>query len=174
MSEKKIVVYDLRLSYNGPVDIPGFYKEIDRWMEEKGMEKEIKKKMEHVTSKGKEIEYIVEAWKDVHHNYKDVVSLRALFHHVKEVDLKINKRKKRMQQADILLIFNGILETHLHTQWEMNPLFYFFRALFDKYVWKFHTEKYFGVVYSDTHDLHKRLKAYLSLGKYDLVHKNIP
>ncbi len=169
MVEKKIVVYDLRLSYNGPLRIEEFYKEVEDWTKEKGMEKELKKKMEHVTSKGKEIEWTVECWKNVAEYAKVVVRLRAMFHDVKEVNTVIDGKKARINQANVLLIFDGILETELSERWEQKPLFYFIRALFDKFVWKFHTEKYFDVVYADTHDLHRRLKSFFSLYKYKVV-----
>lgn len=169
MVEKKIVVYDLRLSYNGPLSMEAFYKEVEDWMKEKGMQKDLKKKMEHVTPKGKEIEWVVECWKDLAHFAKDIVRLRAMFHNVKEVDVLKDGRKMRINQADVLLIFDGILETELAHKWEQKPLFYFFRALFDKYIYKFYTERFFDVVYVDTHDLHKRLKAFLSLYKQKVI-----
>jgi len=169
MVEKKIVVYDLRLSYNGPLSIKAFYKEVEDWIKEKGMEKELKNKMEHVTPKGKEIEWVVECWKNVAAYAKDVVRLRALFHNVKEVDILKEGKKKKINQANVLLIFDGILETELSERWEQKPMFYFIRALFDKYIYKFHTERYFDVVYADTHDLHKRLKAFFSLYKYKVA-----
>jgi hypothetical protein len=169
MVEKKIVVYDLRLSYNGPFKMEEFYKEVEDWIKEKGMEKELKKKMEHVTPKGKEVEWIIECWKNVTEYAKDVVRLRAMFHNVKEVDVAKGGRRMRINQADVLMILDGILETELAERWEQKPLFYFIRTLIDKYIWKFHTEKYFDVVYADTHDLHRRLKAFFSLQKYKVV-----
>ena len=39
MSEKKIVIDGLRFSYNGPFDIIEFYKEVEDWIKENGMEK---------------------------------------------------------------------------------------------------------------------------------------
>ena len=35
MVEKKFVVYDLRISYNGPVKITDFYKEVEDWIKQK-------------------------------------------------------------------------------------------------------------------------------------------
>ena len=133
------------------------------------MQKDLKKKMEHVTQKGKEIEWVVECWKDVAHYAKDIVRLRAMFHNVKEVDVLKDGRKMRINQADVLLVFDGILETHIADTWEQKPLFYFLRAMFDKYIYKFYTERHFDVVYVDTHDLHKRLKAFLSLYKHKVI-----
>ena len=40
MVEKKHVVFDLRVAYNGPLSIEGFYAEVEKWIEEKGIQKE--------------------------------------------------------------------------------------------------------------------------------------
>ena len=53
MVEKKHIVFDLRLSYNGPLSIEEFYAEVEKWMEEKGLQKDLKKKSEEVDPKGK-------------------------------------------------------------------------------------------------------------------------
>ena len=47
--EKKHIVFDLRLSYNGPLSVEEFYGEVEKWMEEKGLQKEIKRKSEDIT-----------------------------------------------------------------------------------------------------------------------------
>ncbi len=45
----------MKLSYNGPFDIIEFYKKVEEWIAAKGKEKEIKKKVEQVSQKGKNI-----------------------------------------------------------------------------------------------------------------------
>jgi len=165
MIEKKIIVYDLRLSYNGPLKIVDFYKEVENWMNRKGMNKELKKKMEKLTAKGKQLEWTIECWKNLTHFAKDVVRLRSMFNNVREIEVKRNGRRIKMQQADVLLIFDGILETDLAHKWEQKPTFYFLRAMVDKYIWKFHTERYDGIVAADTYDLQKTLQAFFNLQK---------
>jgi len=65
--EKKQVVYELRLSYNGPVSIEEFYGEVEKWMDEKGMQKDIKRKSEEVKPKGKKM---TSGWLASLHNAK--------------------------------------------------------------------------------------------------------
>ena len=74
MVEKKQIVFDLRLSYNGPLSIEEFYKEVEKWMEEKGLQKDIKRKSEDVVSKGKKIEGV---WWDSMY-YKVFLKLHSL------------------------------------------------------------------------------------------------
>ncbi|MDP6600421.1 MAG: hypothetical protein QF798_03225 [Candidatus Woesearchaeota archaeon] len=166
MVEKKHVVFDLRLSYNGPLSIEKFYAEVEKWMEEKGMHKDQKRKTEDVRQKGKKIEWVVEAWKEATHLVKPVVRLRALFNNVKELKIKRRGRTVRLNQADVLIVIDGFVEAKLAHQWSANPLYTFLRALFDKYIWNIgmtEAERFEGVVNEDCYDLHKRLKAFFNL-----------
>lgn len=168
MAEKKQIVYDLRLSYSGTFPIDKFYTEVENWMSEKGMQKDMKRKSEDVTAKGKKIEWEIEAWKEVTNVVKRVVRLRVLFNNFKESQLKRKGRNVRINQADVLIFIDGFIETKLSKQWETNPLFSFFRVLYDKYIWGIgstETERYEGHVTEDCYDLHKRLKAFFSLSK---------
>jgi hypothetical protein len=168
MSEKKHVVNELRLSYNGPVSIEEFYAEVEKWMDENGMQKDLKKKSEKVTSKGKDIEWIAEAWREATHLVSQVVRFRVLFNNVKEVRIKRKGRNIKINQADVLIVIDGFVETELKHQWTANPLPIFFRTLFDKYIWNIgstESERLEGPVTELCYDLHKRLKAFFELYK---------
>ena len=53
MVEKKHIVFDLNLKYNGPLSIEEFYAEVEKWIDERGLSKDLKRKSENITSKGK-------------------------------------------------------------------------------------------------------------------------
>jgi len=165
MVEKKFVVYNLRLAYNGPIKIVDFYKEVEDWIRQKKMNKELKKKMERLTPKGKKLEWIVECWKKHASEVKEVIRLRSMFNDVKDIEVNRNGKRIKIQQADILILIDGILETDLSEKWEQKPMFFFIRAMVDKYIWKFHTEKYDGIVANDADDLHRTLQAFFNLQK---------
>jgi len=168
MVEKKHVVFDLRLSYNGPLSVEGFYAEVEKWMEEKGLQKDIKKKSENITSKGKKIEWIIEAWRNPVRAVKQVVRLRALFNDIKEIKIKRKGHNIRINQANILITIDGFVETSLTSRWTQTPFYQFFRTIFDKYIWNIGmtiTEAHESPVNKDCYDLHKRLKAFFSLSK---------
>ncbi|MBS3097529.1 hypothetical protein J4209_01895 [Candidatus Woesearchaeota archaeon] len=166
MVEKKIVVDQLRLSYNGVFDINDFYNAVEDWIQEKGMEKETKKKLEHVMPHGKKLEWYIECWKSVASYAKTIVRMRALFDEVKEVQIVKNKSKRRLNQGKVLIILDGILETDIEGSWQQKPLFYFMRALVDKYIWKFHTNKYEAPLIDEVYDMHKTLKKFFARYNY--------
>jgi len=167
MSEKKQVLYDLRTSYNGPFLVEDFYAEVENWIKEKGFEKEPKKKLEHVTKNGKKIEWIIEAHNhldDLHHG---VVVLRALLDNVKEVVVKQGKKKVRINHGDVLINVDGFIESHVHASfYQLKPIYYFVRALIDKYIYNFWSDKYNGVVNEAGQDLFKRIRSFFLLQKY--------
>lgn len=167
MVEKKQVLYDLRTAYNGPFIAEDFYAEIDNWINEKGYEKEPKKKMEHVTKNGKKIELVVEAHRkldDLHHG---IVVLRALLDNVKEIAIKKDGKKIRINSGDVLINIDGWIQSHIHGSFfQVKPIYYFTRALIDKFIYKFWSDKWDGAVASDCHDLFKRVRAFFNVQKY--------
>jgi len=168
MVEKKHIVFDLRLSYNGPLSIEEFYAEVEKWMDDKGLQKDLKKKSEDVMQKGKKIEWVIEAFKDLTSEVKHLVILRALFNNVKEFKIKKKGHTVKINQADVLIVIDGFIETSLTSRWTQAPLFQFLRTLFDKYIWNVgHSgaEMHESIVYEDCYDLHKRLKAFFNLSK---------
>lgn len=168
MAEKKHVVHDLRLTYNGPLPIEEFYAEVEKWIEEKGLNKDLKRKSEEVMQNGKRIEWMVEAWRQVTDVVRHVTRLRVLFDNVTEIMIKRKGRNIRINQADVLIDIDGFVETHLEYRLTTKPLFQFFRTLFDKYIWPIgmtETERNEGPVREDCYELHKRLKAFLNLYK---------
>ena len=168
MVEKKQVVYDLMLKYNGPLSVEGFYREVEKWMKERGLQKEIKKKSENVTSKGKKIEWNIECWKSPARAIKQMVVIQALFDNVKEIKIEKKGKNLKTNQASVFINIEGWIEASLTSRWTQSPLYTFFRNLFDKYIWPIgggEMESHEGVVSEDCYDLHKRLKAYFELYK---------
>ncbi len=167
MVEKKQVLYDLRITYNGTFSVEDFYGEIDKWIKEKNYEKEPKKKMEHVTKNGKKIEWVIEAHSmldDLHHS---VIVLRALFDNVKEVVIKKDGKKIRINNGDVYINIDGFIQSHVHGSfWQTKPIYYFVKTLVDKYIYNFWTDKWNSTVSSDCHDLFKRIRAFFNLQRY--------
>lgn len=169
MVEKKHIVVDLMLKYDGPASIEDFYGEVEKWMQERNLHKDLKRKSENVTSKGKKIEWIIEAWRSPVRAVKQMVRLRALFNNVKEVKIKRKNHTIRINKVNALITIDGWMETSLTSRWTaINPLYAFFRTLYDKYIWLIGsnvTEANEGPVTEDCYDLHKRLKAFFELYK---------
>ncbi len=164
--EKKQVLYDLRTTYDGPFKAEDFYKEVDSWINEKRYIKESKKKKEHVTKDGKDIEWLVE----IHHQldpggYYSVVRLRVLMHHVKEVDVEKGGRRMEISNGSVLVTIDGFLPHILADYWAKKPVYYFIRALIDNYFYSGWFDRFDGAVSADCWDLYRRIKAFFHVQK---------
>ena len=166
MVERKCVVENLRISYNGIFEIDEFYKLVDDWMLEKNRQKEIKKKLEHVEADGKSMEWFIECWRFDADYAKTNVILRALFKDVKEVTLDKAGYKKKYQKGDALILINGYVETLYEGKLTQSPVFTFCRTLWDKYIHKGWSEKYDAPARNDAIDLSKRINQFFKGYRY--------
>ncbi|MDP3765290.1 MAG: hypothetical protein Q8R04_02155 [Nanoarchaeota archaeon] len=167
MVEKKQVLYDLRTNYNGPFSVEDFYAEVENWIKEKGFEKEPKKKSEHVTKNGKKIEWVIE----VHHHLDDlhhtVIVMRALLDNIREVVIKKDGKKIRINNGDVFVNIDGFIQSHIYGSFfQIRPIYYFIRALIDRYIYNFWSFKYDGAVNSDGRELFKRITSFFNVQKY--------
>ncbi|MBI4452270.1 hypothetical protein HY637_02480 [Candidatus Woesearchaeota archaeon] len=167
MTEKKQVLYDLRIAYNSPFLIEDFYAEIDGWIKEKGFTKEHKKKMESVTNNGKRIQWFIEIQghlDDLHHG---IIMLRVFMENIKEIVIKKDGKKTRINIGDVLVNIDAFVVSEIHGSfYQAKPIFYFIRALIDKYIYNFWSFKWDGKVNSDGRDLYKRLQSFFNVQKY--------
>ena len=167
MSEKKQVLYDLRTAYNGPFVVEDFYAEVDNWIKEKGYEKEPKKKMEQVAKNGKKIQWVIEAHSHLDELHHSVIVLRALLDNIREVVIKKDGKKIRINNGDVLINIEGFVQSHVHGSFfQVKPVYYFIRTLLDKYIYNFWSDKYDGVVNSDGRNLFKRMQSFFNVQKY--------
>ena len=167
MSEKKQVLYDLRTTYNGPFSVEDFYSEVDAWISEKGFEKEPKRKLEHVTKSGKKIELVIEANSHFDDLHAGVIVLRVLIDNVKEIVIKKNKKKVKTNNGDVYINIDGFVQSEIHGSfYQVKPIYYFIRAVIDKYVYNFWSDKYDGAVNSDGRELFKRIQSFFQVQRY--------
>lgn len=165
MIEKKSVVDRLNFSYNGVFDIVEFYKAVEDWKAIHHKEKEIKKKLEEATPSGKNIEWSVELWRFMSHHDKTMIRVKALFSNIKDVQIAKAGFTRTLQHGNVLIILDAFLESDYHHEWIMKPWVYFFRAIIDRYIYNFWTERYVGKLRSETYELHKHINAFFSMYK---------
>ena len=166
MTEKKIVIDKLRLSYEGLFSVVELYKIIDTFLREKGYDKRERVHQERVLPEGKYIELEIEPWKKYTDYVKSEIRTRIIMKDVKEVEIERDKMKVRLNQGKVQFVFDGYLTTDYEGRWEQKPIFFFLRTIFDKYVYKIYTGKYEGQVIEDVNQLHARIKAFLNLYRY--------
>ena len=167
MSEKKLVVDQMKLNYEGIFDLNGMYRTIDAWFYEKGYDKYEKKNYEQVLPTGKDIEIELLQWKKTTTYFKNIQRIRMRFTNVKNVMVEKQGVKLKLQQGQIMMIFDVYLESDYEGRWEARPFLYFLRTVFDKYVFRQYAKKYERWAINDFHQLHGRIQQFLNTYRYE-------
>lgn len=166
MVAKKLVVDGLRINYSGMFSVNDFFKEVDEWTNENGFERDTKKKLEHVESSGKNMEYVFELWKSVRDYARVTIKLRALFHNITDFDLVRGKHKRNLQKGRVLIYIDGWTIQDIEQRWTEKPWYVFWRTLYDKLVWRTQLGRFDGITVKPCNSLFQRLHSYFKRYKY--------
>lgn len=167
MSEKKLVIDQMKLDYTGLFDLNGLYRMIDAWFYEKNYDRWELKNYEQVLPGGKDIEIELLPWRKITDYFKFIIRIRMKFTGVKDAEIDKEGVKIKINNGKLLMIFDAYLESDYEHKWEERPLFYFIRTLFDKYIFKSHFDKYEKDLVADLYDLHSRIQKFLNLYRYE-------
>ena len=117
MSETKLVVDHLKLSYEGLFSVTELYQLIDSWLREKGFDKRETRNQEHVTSEGKYIELVLQPWKKVTDYAKHEIKIQIHITRLKDVEVKKNGHKMKLNNGRVLITLDGYLVTDYENRW---------------------------------------------------------
>ncbi len=166
MTEKKILVDDLRLQYAGLFDITELYRLFDELIHERGYVKLEKKFDQYMAKHGRQIYLEIRPVKEFEQDFLSTMKIRIKMSDVKDIVMDNNGAKKQYNQGSILIIFDGWTTTSYEFAWETKPVFVFLRMLVDKYIYKVSFGKYEGEIINDVHYMYDRVKAHLNLYRY--------
>lgn len=165
MSEKRIIVDDMKVQYEGLFDAKDLYRVIENWIKDNGYDKKEQMNTEHVSHSGKFVEIKFAPYKTITDYAKLVVKLKVTMNDVKDVEVKKDSHKMHLQQGKVTFSFQGIVETDHEGKWETKPILFFIRTVFDKYVYRVYTGNYDSQVGRDVNMLAAEIKRYLNLQK---------
>jgi hypothetical protein len=164
--EKRLVIKGMLLKYDGLFSVLDLYKIIDDWLKENGYDKVEKENIEYVKPEGKYIEMRLEPYRKVSDYVQNRIVMKIIMTNIKEVDIDIDRKKRRLNKGEIAINFDAYLETDYAQRWEQKPVLFFIRTLVDKYVYKIQTQKFEDSLKTDTTNLHTAVKSFLNLYRY--------
>jgi hypothetical protein len=167
MAEKKLVIDQLKLTYEGIFDLNGLYRTIDSWFYEKGYDKYEKKNFEQILPTGKDIEIEFLPWKKTTDYFKNILRIRLRMVGVKEIELEKKGITLKLQQGRIMMIFDAYLESDYEHKWDSKAIFFFLRTLFDKYIFRGYFAKAEKWLVNDLYQLHGRIQQFLNVHRYE-------
>jgi hypothetical protein len=166
MTEKRLIIDELELTYNGLFDINGLLATIDKIAADKGYAKNEKRRTEKVSTSGKEFYIELRPVKRKSAFYVLMVKLRMSIHNMKDVEVVKDEKKQVLNEGEIKIIFDAWTSTDYEWRWESKPIYYFLRNIFERFFWKVHTDIFIDELVDDTHFFHKNIKAYLNIHRF--------
>lgn len=166
MSEKKVLIDEDELNYEGLFDMKELYALIDDYLKFKGYDKFEPLNEENVFPAGKTIHIILTPMK-WHTDYvKKCMKVELLATDVKDVETEIDKVKVAINQGKVSMKFSAILETDWEGRWEQRPLYLFFRTMFEKFVYKGEVGRFEDETKADMNELKQKVGSYLNLNRF--------
>lgn len=166
MGERRIVVDNLMLQYEGLFDARELYLVMDKWFRQRGYDKFEKRNHEYNYKDSKYIEYELEPWKKFTDYVKCVINVYVHIYNMTNVTVKRDGHDVKLNQGKIKVRFMGYLVTDYEGKWEGKPLFYFIRAVVDKWIYRVSADKYEGGVADEVKHLYQNIRAFLNMYRY--------
>ncbi|MBI4983051.1 hypothetical protein HZC32_00170, partial [Candidatus Woesearchaeota archaeon] len=121
---------------------------------------------EQITPTGKQIQIILQPWKNVSDYYKLQVLIKINLTDVKEVEVEQEGRTLKINQGAVKMTFDAYVFSDRKDKWSAKPLYWLISIIAEKYFFKEHLHKFETWVKSDVEDLLNKIKTYLNVSKY--------
>ncbi|MBU1199325.1 MAG: hypothetical protein KKF46_04780 [Nanoarchaeota archaeon] len=166
MAEKKIIIVDKTMSFEGLFDLKDLFKTIMKWFGEHNYDMWENKNYEEVYEDGKKITCELLPYKKVTDYHKLEIRVFIVCENLKEVEIELKGVKKKLLKGDVNITFDANLMTDYENRWEGRATYFFFRTLIDKFIYKQQTDQYEREVVKDCNELEEEIKAYLNMFRY--------
>lgn len=166
MGEKRDVVKDLNVEFEGVFSMKGLYKLIDDYFNRLGYDKKEKTTKEAQKKDGKFVKVELEYSAKLNDYTKAIHKVELDGTQIKQVDIKKGDKKIRMNKGKIKISTGAKIETDTSKKWEGKPVYYFLRTIWHKYVWADISKSFENEIKSTANHLVAEIRAYLNLGKF--------
>lgn len=136
MPERKTIINNQTLTYEGLVSMQGIYRELRNFLVDRGYQMYERDHREQVFPEGKEIVIKMLGDTKISDYAKILWEVDFEFTNVKEVVVEKEGQKVRMHQCKFFMKTHTWLETHYDNSLEQRAFVFFVRTLIDKFVIK--------------------------------------
>jgi len=166
MAERKIVFQDKTLNFKGMFDLKGLFRTINTFLAEHRYEPFENKNYQEVYEDGKKVVFELLPYRKITDYYRLEIRVWAVFERLKDVEVEIKGVKQKLLKGDANFTFDATLITDYENRWEGRGVYFFFRSLIDKFIYKGYTDQYETAVTKDVRDLMEEIRAYLNMFRY--------
>lgn len=166
MVERKLLISDLKLEYDGLFDSADFLKMIDTWFERHGYSKNELRHVERVAEKGKYVDIEIMPYREADDYTKYEIYVRMNIVNLVEKKIKRKEQEFAINKGKVSVKIDVFLATDIRNLMESRPLYFFARTIFNKFLHRDYIGRRERELMNDVKGFHSELKAYLNLQRY--------
>ena len=153
------------IKYRGIFDYPGLLRVIYNWGTRQGFEVHEKKSKHKVPdARGAEQEQTILGWRKVDAYEKDWFVVDTRSEYLKDVDVIVDGKKKRLTQGKIRIRFSGYVELDYNNRFETSKFMEGVRDFYHKFIIRPHIQNvYEDRLYYRIYKLNKKVKEHLEM-----------
>lgn len=163
MADKDLVLKE-KVEGSGLFDFPALYKFAYSWLrEQEGYGVVEEKYAENITGGSRNIDIEWTATKGFGDYFKIQIKLKWEVKGMSEVEVEVDKVKKKMNKGKVTIEFKGELVRDPESKWETTPFYRFLRETYNKYIIPSKIDDMRLKVMSEVRTLKDEIKALLDL-----------
>ena len=163
MSEKKLIIDQMKFTHEGVFDLRELYRLIASFFYEQGWDWKEIMNSEQVLPSGRHIRIELEPWKSITDYFKMILRIRIHGSDIKQIMVEKDGVKVPLLEGKLMIIFDGYVLSDRAGKWENHPTLWFIRLIFDKYIFKGHYVKAEQWMVSAAEDLYIRIRKLLNV-----------
>jgi len=160
---QKTVVYKQTFKTTGYWKYSEVYDFVFEWLRDRDYKTSEDSYNEKIGSKKKEVTITWKSSKKVTDYFKLLVQSDWHILGMKDVEVEIDGKKKKMNSGEVEIIFKATLVKDYERRWEDKPVWKFLRGVYEKYVIRSTVDDYEDELEDDVRELIGDLKAFLRL-----------
>ena len=166
MVERKLLVSNLTIGYEGLFDAADLFKLMDDWFSQHNYDKNEARHVERVSDKGKFIDIEMIPLKDINDYTRYEIHVRTRINNMTETKIKRKEQEFKINNGKISIVIDVFLTTDTKNRMEARPMHVFFRTIFNKFINKEYITKVEKDLMNDVKNFHSEIKSYLNLERY--------
>lgn len=167
MVEIRNLSFNDLITYEGLMDVKGFYTMLNKWLDEHKYDRLEEESYEFVTEDGKQINLVMRPYRKISEYSKTEIKLEIDFSKLKEVVVEIKGRRKKVYKGSVNIAFHTFLVTDRERSWENPPIIFFLRTLLERFIYRSYIEKYEEDVVEHKNILMREVKSYFNMHKFE-------
>ena len=162
MAEKKEVINE-KLEHTGLFDFPGFYAYIHTYLKDHLYSVTEDKYTEKLIGNARDITAEWKATKEISDYFKIEIALKIETKGMTDVEVEIDKERKKMNKGDISIEIKGTLIKDPEGKWEGSPFNRFMRDFYNKFIVPGRIKEVESTISAFVVDVKDDMKAFLDL-----------